>query len=166
MMPAGEIQLTLAVLALPCCVAWAWLYVESLHVLLLCSGIACGWWARGRLGAEIATTSTTAACSTTEASAASSAGGFAGEYEDPQACEKWVIKDACQVIAVREGGGKEVWGWFRGPVLALHLKRIKGSRRLYGAASSSGRRARHPGSRSEHVPSVAYESASVTPTTS
>ena len=47
------------------------------------------------------------------------------EYEDPQACEKWVIKDACGVIAVRERDGKEVWGWFRGPVLALHFKKNK-----------------------------------------
>ena len=125
MMPAGDIPMILAVLALPCCVAFAWLYVDSLHVVILCSGIACGWWARDRLGAAIATTSTTAACSTTDASAASSAGGFAGEYEDPQACEKWVIKDACQVIAVRESDGKEVWGWFRGPVLALHFKKNK-----------------------------------------
>ena len=77
------------------------------------------------LGTEIATTSTTAACSTTEASAASSAGGFAGEYVDPQACEKWVIRDACQVIAVRVSDGKEVWGCFRGPVLALQFKEKK-----------------------------------------
>ena len=77
------------------------------------------------LGTEIATTSTTAACSTTDASAASSAGGFAGEYEDTQACEKWVIKDACGVIAVRERDGKEVWGWFRGHVLALQFKNNK-----------------------------------------
>ena len=96
-----------------------------MRVVLLCSGIACGWWARGRLGTEIATASTTAAGWTTQASAASSAGGFAGEYEDPQACEKWVIKDACGVIAVRERDGKEVWGWFRGPVLALHFKKNK-----------------------------------------
>ena len=155
MMPAGDIPRILAFLALPCCVAFAWLYVDSLHVVILCSGIDCGWWARDRLGAAVATTSTTAACSTPDASAASSAGGFAGEYEDPQSCEKWVIKDACEVIAVRESDGKDVWGWSRGAALALQLKqRIKGSRRLYGAASSSGRRARHPGSRSEQVPSV------------
>ena len=49
------------------------------------------------------------------------------EYEDPQACEKWVIKDACGVIAVRERDGKEVWGWFRGPVLALHFKKKTGA---------------------------------------
>ena len=47
---------------------------------------------------------------------------------------------------------------FFGTITALNdvnLKITKGSRRLYGAASSSGRRARHPGSISEHVLSVA-----------
>ena len=122
MMPAGDIPVILAVLGLPCFVAWAWLYVDMLNVVILFSGIAFGWWARDRLGAADATTSTTVDGSRTNASSASSAGGFAGVYEDPQECAKWEIKDACAVIAVREKDGRVVHGWFEGSVLTLQFK--------------------------------------------
>ena len=125
-MPDGDIPVILAALGFPCLVAWGWLYVEWLNVVCLCSGIAFGWWARGRLGAPVAPTSTTVEATVVPtSSSASSAGGFAGVYEDPQASAKWEIKDACQVIAVRESDGKQVWGWFEGSVLTLRFKKEK-----------------------------------------
>ena len=115
MMPAGDFPMMLAVVALPCCVAFAWLYVDALHVVILCSGIACGWWTRDRVGAPAATTSSQ-----------SPAGGFAGVYKDPRAQQLWEIKeDACAVIAVRRSDGREVRGWFQGSVLTLEFQNNK-----------------------------------------
>ena len=85
----------------------------------LFSGIAMGWWARGRFGAPSATTSVPSA------SSASPAGGFAGVYWDPQAQQRWEIKDACEVIAVCEKDKKKVRGWFHNSVLTLQLKKDK-----------------------------------------
>ena len=40
-------------------------------------------------------------------------------YKDPQALDKWEIKDAGWVTAVRESDGRQVQGWFEGSVLTL-----------------------------------------------
>ena len=127
MMPAGDFPMILAVVGLPCCVAFAWLYVDALHVVMLCSGIACGWWARDRFGAPAATTlATVEAEVVSNASSPSPAGGFAGVYKDPRAQQLWEIKeDACAVIAVRESDGREVRGWFQGSVLTLEFQNNK-----------------------------------------
>jgi len=85
----------------------------------LFTGIAFGWWARDRLGALAATVEAEVV---SNASSASPAGGFAGVYWDPQAEKRWEIKDACEVIAVREWDKKKVRGWFKDSVLTLQLR--------------------------------------------
>ncbi len=120
-MPDGvNMPLLVAGCVWPCLLACAAVFNLPIAVSLF-SGIAFGWWARDRLGAPAATTSVTA-----EAEVVSNAGGFAGLYKDPQACDDWEIKDACAVTAVRERDRREVRGWFEGSVLTLQFKKDRG----------------------------------------
>ena len=118
MMPAGNMPVFFAGCVWPCLLACAAVFNWTIAVSLF-SGIAFGWWARDRLGALAATVEAEVV---SNASSASPAGGFAGVYWDPQAQQRWEIKDACEVIAVRERDKKKVRGWFQDSVLTLQLR--------------------------------------------
>ena len=125
MMPAGNMPMFLAGFVWPCLLACAAVYGWPIAVSLF-GGIAFGWWSRDRSGAPAATTlATVEAEVVSNASSASPAGGFAGVYWDPQAQQRWEIKDACEVIAVCEKDKKKVRGWFQDSVLTLQLKKDK-----------------------------------------
>ena len=121
MMPAGNMPMFLAGCVWPCLLACAAVFNWTIAVGLF-TGITFGWWARDRLGALAATVEAEVV---SNASSASPAGGFAGVYWHPQAQQRWEIKDACEVIAVRESDKKEVRGWFRDSVLTLQLRNDK-----------------------------------------
>ena len=121
MMPASNMPMFFAGCVWPCLLACAAVFNWTIAVSLF-SGIAFGWWARARLGALAATVEAEVV---SNASSASPAGGFAGVYWDPQAQQRWEIKDACEVIAVRERDKRKVRGWFQDSVLTLQLRNDK-----------------------------------------
>ena len=121
-MPVGvNTPMFLAGCVWPCLLACAAVYDWPIAVSLF-SGIAMGWWARDLLGVLLGVSSAPAATTSSgSASSASPAGGFAGEYWDPQEKVHWEIKDARQVMAKCKEDGRTKSGWFEGSDLTIEF---------------------------------------------